>query len=313
MQLQETIRPDDCCLLMTFPLEKQSLSDRLDAYKVGDCCRSWQYNGGFAGLEALWAGYEQVAKLMAETCRAATLRGVTVWTEATSTNLADAFYRFKVVTLFAHWKGPYYLPGDIKAPQRVAETFLQPESPDQLFVRQLIGHQAAEKLVSLRESPQGDLVQYLMDHLNCIISQHDLSPIDVGDHDDPEEYRQYRNRQFLDNCFAGIVEKGNRLELWDDLLDVEQFVALVPETFGGVLDLTVCNSTILGHRLQFERSCRALVNRQPASLRFRAVVYQETIELLHQGQTDYVAAVLTARSKVGEWGQPSRWERLRAR
>ena len=249
---------------------------------------------------------------MATTCQVVACLGVTVWTEATSANLAEAFCRFKVVTLFAHWKSSSYFPRDIQDPHGVAEILMQPESPEQLFVRQLIGHRAVEELESVCETSRDAFVQYLMVQLNHIVSEHDLSPIDVGDHDDPEEYRQFRNRQFLDRCFAGYVEEGNRLELWDDLLDVEQLFALVPENFGGVLDLTVCNSTLLGHRLQFERSCRALVNRRPASLRFRAVVYQETIELLHRGLTDYVAAVLAVHSKVGEWGQPSRWERLSA-
>lgn len=62
-----------------------------------------------------------------------------------------------------------------------------------------------------------------------------------------------RRRAEIDKMLEGLIQPGNRIELFDGLHLKETFEAALAPGFSGFLDLTTCTSTILGDHLSQRR------------------------------------------------------------
>jgi hypothetical protein len=86
------------------------------------------------------------------------------------------------------------------------------------------------------------------------------------------------------------------LEFADGAVPLGRVVTAVPCAFDGVLDLTMCNSTVLTEEVR--RRCRRtliIANRSAATLDIRMEFYNAAMDLVQRRQVNYEDAVLGAR------------------
>ena len=86
---------------------------------------------------------------------------------------------------------------------------------------------------------------------------------------------------------------GLAVEFADGLAPIDRVVAAVPQTFDGVLDLTICNARPLAQEIR-RRCPRGLIidNPFPATLDMGLEFYNATMDLVQRRQMPYQDAVL---------------------
>jgi hypothetical protein len=102
----------------------------------------------------------------------------------------------------------------------------------------------------------------------------------------------------MDGLFSGLLQPGNRLELFDGLHDCHSVARAIDQTYQGTLDLTTCTSTILADRIGQHHRWRFRIvqfseNQEPI---YAASVLEATLALMEQG-LDY----LDARELAIQW------------
>jgi hypothetical protein len=124
--------------------------------------------------------------------------------------------------------------------------------------------------------------------LNCVIEDGWIDPGDAPGNVTPEGptfgldlLRRARNRDRVDGHFAGLIAPGNRIELSDGLHTAQAIIDRIPRRFAGLVDLTVCNSVLLGELIKRQRpDCLIVMNRETTELRVRAVLYRHQLRYL---------------------------------
>src|SRR5205814_2191181 len=82
-------------------------------------------------------------------------------------------------------------------------------------------------------------------------------------------------RVLLEEAFPAELRGGSAFELRDGLHAVAAIIDAVPERFDGVIDLSVCNSIVLGEAIKRQRrGCLIITNAKPASLALRLIRYK---------------------------------------
>ena len=192
-------------------------------------------------------------------------------TRATIADVREATAKHAVVILFAHWKGPEMTNDDLVTPvsreaflakAQGSESTIGAWMTDQLrsdlpghgrkrvgWLRAIFGGSAALREPTLREILQG-----------ALHAQLDNDPGTGGVDEVIEDplTRMARRREVLDALFAGLLQPGNRLELFDGLHAKEAVESAIAVDFTGVLDFTCCTST---HLADFISSRRRLALR----------------------------------------------------
>ena len=166
-----------------------------------------------------------------------------------------------------------------------------------LLIRRLVGASELVRLANLAHEAAGPALAAALDRL---IADEDLEPIGDAFDDDPDEYRQARNRTLLDGLFSPALQPGNRLEMWDQMLDEPTFASLVPRHRRAGIDLAVCHSSIVSRELQFSCDCPILVNRRPAGILFRLDLYLQAISECARTGAPFVETILHLRDLLLE-------------
>jgi hypothetical protein len=99
--------------------------------------------------------------------------------------------------------------------------------------------------------------------------------------------QQARRRDLLDGWLHGLIEPGNRLELFDGLHARSEISHAISPEFTGVLDLTICTSTYLGDYLG-----------RAAAQRFRTVQFIELQDFLEASIRISLALTFFAQSEL---------------
>ena len=89
---------------------------------------------------------------------------------------------------------------------------------------------------------------------------------------------------------------GLAVEFADGLAPVDRVVAAVPQTFDGVLDLTICNARVLAQEIR--RRCprgQIIDTPFPATLDLGLEFYNATMDLVQRRQMRYQDAILGVR------------------
>jgi len=104
------------------------------------------------------------------------------------------------------------------------------------------------------------------------------------------------------NLQAHYNDGLQQIELSDGLHAVEAVVSAFDSRFAGILDLSVCNSTILQDLLkaQFGDQFYIKANRELAEIRYHLVMYKQTIRLLAGSKSNYLVESITLRKKMIE-------------
>src|ERR1700686_1295911 len=223
-----------------------------------------------------------------------------------------------VVILFAHWKGPELVSDDFVKPvdrghfvERLRSCEM--ETP---FVRYL------SAALSANESRRPGLKDRLLTFVSGLLgggpnrgpSLRDVLTkalmVDIA-----EEYgtsggvqqvlelditRMSRRRDTMDSVFQGLLNPGNRLELPDGFHTKEETEVSIASSFEGVLDLTVCTSTVLGDYIGARRRHALRVVQFPTvqELLWGAECISKTLRLVAEDCQPYLRARLMASKLV---------------
>jgi hypothetical protein len=101
---------------------------------------------------------------------------------------------------------------------------------------------------------------------------------------------------------AGAADRigGPGVEFVDGVAGVERIVAAIPAGFSGVLDLSVCNSTLLAEEVRRHRHFGLVIaNACPATLDTRMDLYDAAMRLVQHEGVSYQDAVFMVRSSSG--------------
>jgi len=279
------MRPADCALVVTVPLERPEFmadihagTDFLDQFRARQRTRL---------LEVLWSVYEASVATAAATIARAGRRGVTVCKRSGLVDFARCLEHYPVVTLVAHWRSARFRAKEIEDPAAV-HRLLFPEHAGGSS-----GHQPTAE----------GMAQALNRRLEPDFHRTADARADDSSQAAAETRRQYalwEARQDVQNRFGAAVRPGGPgVEFVDGGVDVDRVVAAVPPNFSGVLDLTVCNSTLLAE--QVRRRCRfglVIANAFPATLQTRMELYDAAMRLVQHEGVSYQDAVFMVRSRL---------------
>ena len=276
------MRPTDCALLVSVPLQRQEFiadlaagTDFLDHFVAAQRSRD---------IDVLWATYEASAAPAAASAERARRRGVTLVKRAVLDDFARCLEQFQVTTLVAHWRSALFRASEILDPMAVCR-FLSMAS-----ARHDGGADAAAIALALNRGLRG-------------IAGIDDEP-DSGSHgaavETRRQYALWDARRALEPALGSAVRAGGpAVEFADGSVAIERVVAAVPEGFDGVLDLTVCNSTVLAEEVR--RRCRhglIIANAFPATLDVRMELYNAAVDLAERRQVSYQDAVFGVRQVI---------------
>jgi hypothetical protein len=213
-------------------------------------------------------------------------RGVVVVPRARLEDFGRCVEQFQVVTLVAHWRSAMFRANEILNPDAVGRVLSIP-LPGGGRGRAA----AAEMAVALNR------------HLLATVGPSEPTALDGGRDAAVETRRQYalwHERREIEPLLGSAVRSGGpAVEFADGLAPIERVVSSIPETFDGVLDLTVCNSTVLAEEVR--RRCRRgliVANAFPATLDIRMEFYNAAIDLVQRHHVSYQDAIFGVRQMV---------------
>jgi hypothetical protein len=279
------MRPSDCALVVTVPLERaefmadiHSGTDFLDQFRARQRTRL---------LEVLWTIYEASVVTTATIIARAKRRGVTVCRRSGLVDFTRCLEQHAVVTLVAHWRSARFRANEIEDPDAVRRL---------LFPEQAAG--------GSRHPPTADgIAEALNRRLECDFQRPADGRVDDSGQAAAETRRQYalwKARQDAQDRLGAAVRRGGPgVEFVEGVVDVDKIVAAIPASFSGVLDLTVCNSTLLAEEIRRRRRFGLFIgNAFPATLDTRMDLYDAAMRLVQHQGVNYQDAVFMVRSRL---------------
>jgi hypothetical protein len=274
------VQPSDCALVVSVPLDRSAFDADLTAGT--DFLRQFAARQAARDVDVLWRLYEPAAVSVARTAARASRRGVVVRTRATATDFAHCVLQHHVVTLVAHWRSARFRASDILDPQTAGRMLRQ----------------------NLRDGSDDMDAEDVALALNCAVDPTGASgvPVQMDDAgaaaaETARQYRMWRARLDLEQRLGPSVRAGGpAVEFADGPMPVERTAAALPATFAGVLDLTVCNSTVLAEEVR--KRCRhgaIIANAFAATLDLRMWFYDRALSVMERRRVAYQDAVYIVR------------------
>jgi hypothetical protein len=279
------MRPADCALVVTVPLDRAEFmadihagTDFLDQFRARQRTRL---------LEVLWTVYESSVASAATIIARARRRGVTVCTRSGLADFTRCLEQHAVVTLVAHWRSARFRASEIDDPAAVRR-LLFPEEAARSGAQPPTADGIAE---ALNRRLEFDLVR----RAQCRVDDSGGAAMETR-----RQYALWQARQDTQNRLGSAVRRGGPgVEFVGGVVDVEKLVAAIPATFSGVLDLTVCNSTLLAEEIRRRRrSGLVIANAFPATLDTRMDFYDAAMRLVQHEGVSYQDAVFMVRSRL---------------
>jgi hypothetical protein len=298
-----TTKPYECALALAIPLTRDDFSLGLDLNAKKDFIKSLARRNVALTQDALWETvYVPTVKIVTSVAQAASAKGVTVITNATLSDLRGLLQQFRVVTLIAHWRSARFYPADFLNPNQLIKALEQPSTPlMELFVSLL-----PQNWISTIQELEADdditqiLPKTLAKEFNGFLTSFKLHPDLVPNQNNQTttcdvDYQKYLNRIAIDGIFRDFILPGNHIEFFDELHPIVDFVTVIPQSYDGLIDFTVCNSALIGNVIKQQRKCIVIVNKELATLELRMVIYKGIIELLSRLDIDYMGAAAMIR------------------
>ena len=226
-------------------------------------------------------------------------------------HLADlpGLFEREVVTLVAHWRSWRVLPRDLRDVPGLARRLTDPHDPASARVREQLPPDVMDRVRADHPTegrPDDPLAVAIAGAFNAVIDGGWLGP---GAPTAPapadraqsgqDLLRRTHNRSLLDRAFDGLLTPGNRIELAGGMHPVDDIIRAIPASFTGFIDLTVCNSVLLGEAIKRERpGCLVVMNLNPTNFDLRIVVYRHLIRYLSRFRKNYLDAVSDLRIGV---------------
>ena len=276
------VSPNEFALLVAIPLTPEEFAD--DQQRQTDFLRSNFPEATRRGASA-WASYAPYADLCHEIVDEVERWGVVVIRRPTLHAFASAAGRFTTVTLVAHGRGPEIAPYDLLDAPRIRAAFTEvmtaldaagPAPPDTAAMASRLNEALGPEDV---ETEFG----------NEAMSETEAMAWRVA------LYRErWRRRSIVETLLPGALSGGPAIEFQDGLAPIQIIREQLPRF--EVLDLTVCDSVLLGQCIRERNSDGViLANPRPTTPDFRLAVYREAVRFAVRHRTSYPDAVIRLR------------------
>jgi hypothetical protein len=262
------VTPYDCALAIALPLTERRFLDDLRApeHDYAAYIRSLHPAEG-AGDGYYWDFvYGPFAAIMNNTCDRVAARG------ATLADLRELAARFPIVTFVSHWRFRALRVTQIRDFEAlVHELHAAPNDVVRAFRDALLAQdgQALHDAERLVDAFNGVLRSA---HAQYAAEQHEpvlLMKIPP----------QRLTRAALERAFPRAIAAAPAVEFSDGMKTTNEVADAIPLSFDGLLDLTVCNSAILGDIIKAARpTCTVAVNRYPTEPHIRLALYRRIID-----------------------------------
>jgi hypothetical protein len=244
--------------------------------------------------------FERSATVARRVCAEVEVLGVTVSRATRPQELTELLTTFKAVTLVTHWRFMRLLPEDIIDVRGLLHALTTAEER----VPQAVGRAVAAHDPGLLAAAAGnaahldELRARLASALNAIVAaSHALyrptgNDLPSAQRGDSANALDRLTRVELEQAFPDLIAFGRSVEFSDRMYGVPEVVEAVPRGFNGMLDLTTCNSVILGKAIKARHpDCLVAMNRYATALHVRMPLYQLVIEHLAQRPTTFADAL----------------------
>jgi hypothetical protein len=95
----------------------------------------------------------------------------------------------------------------------------------------------------------------------------------------------------LEKIFSSALARGCLVELYDGLYSIQDVVAMIPPSFTGMIDLSICHSIIVQDEVKRVEPRRyVFATELPLSLDFKIIFYKGLMQQLSLVPMDYVSA-----------------------
>jgi hypothetical protein len=313
--MSKPVAPVDCALGIAVPLTREQFLDDLsngDEKNFAHSLRA-ERETARATNELYWDYYyEPVARVVVRACDAVEKLGVTVKRSLSLIDFSQLLRRFSVVTLVSHWRFARLLLSDIPDPRALLNALGAGQTRQHEVMREAFANLKPELLgLDAAAVPPPVLRQQVVDVLNTIISSaHSRYKHCEGEPPTMSAHSgEYRSELLIDSqprltrvafehAFPDVVVPGRCIEFDDGMCTVAEVVSAIPVAFSGLLDLTVCNSVILGQAVKRARpDCIVAINRYPAQLHLRMMLYELVIRRLSRRARPFIDVVTEVHAR----------------
>jgi hypothetical protein len=305
---ERRVTPGDCALALAIPLTEGDFLADLRPDSPHDFAKSvWRATPRVRAEALFELSYGHLAGLARSVKDDVSARGVTVAPAATLDDLRGLLARFPVVTIVAHWRFPLFTPGDLIDAPRLLSHLKEPRSLVQRCLRDHLRERRPELLdpTSARDLDQGLLRTDLAGELNTMLApaRAHYTGGDPSAQAVASSPPLRLTRILLEEAFPEEIRGGAAFELRDGLHSAAAIIDAVPERFDGVIDLSVCNSIVLGEAIKRRRrECLIITNARPALPEIRLIRYQFVIrELAQVGSDLYTDAAARIHLAMLDW------------
>jgi hypothetical protein len=296
--IQPPVNPSECALAIGVPITREAFLRDLGSPDLKDYASHFKRVNYIAKVSDEYFGnlFEASAKVARRVCDEVEALGVHVVRAADLRQLSDLLVRFKVVTLVTHWRFMKLLPEDILGVHQLWESLSTPTGRVQSAVAQAVSKEDPT-LLEATQAPYVESDDFRLRLANALTSvvvashcAYKTSNKNTGAEtvSAPNGTLERLTRVELEQSFAGLIAPGKSVEFSDCMRGVSEIVDCVPTTFDGLLDLTSCNSVILGKAIKASRpNCVVAMNRYETSLHVRMPLYKLVIEDLARNPALY--------------------------
>jgi hypothetical protein len=296
------VSPPDCALAVAVPLTSEQFLSDLAHPGLKDYAshlkRENLLNG--ASDEYYCDLFERSAKVARRVCDEVAKLGVTVRRATRLSDLTELLRKFKVVTLVTHWRFTRLIPEDIGDAYGLCRALALPESRVQAAVARAVS-ELDPALLEEGSSPDAqphDLRERLAAALNRVAAASHAVYRESDGTSPPlgpaasDGVLERLTRVEMEQSFPGLVAFGRSVEMSDGMRSVREVVEAIPKGFAGLLDLTTCNSVILGKAIKARHpDCVVAMNRYATPLHVRMPLYKLVIQDLAQRPSPYADAL----------------------
>jgi hypothetical protein len=310
MEALDYHKPSDCALLVAIPLTKERFMldlARPDEKDYATHVKESRFLDKpeakrFAAEESHWnVYYKTAAEIILWHCRQAGRLGVTVKTDGTLNDFNELLKKYKVVTLLSHWKFTKLYPSDVFDPFLFFETIEHPQTSVQKSLFREFAQKTPDLLrgknkhsYSFEELQEmiAAVVNPLLTNAHSFYKKNPYLPENAQDKESellevPSLERL--TKVTLELNFSHCITPRKAVELADRMYTVSEVVDSIPKNFSGLIDLTVCNSVILGQAIKSSGlKCLAAVSRYQTEPVPRMRIYLQAVRSISKKPESFV-------------------------